>query len=115
MKSYEVTQFYCRHLEFQHIKAESKEEAIRIARDELEADDAVNDDFHEQWFADEETDEDAEDLVYLPGDIREDWRKMAAHLSSRMTREEFVKRAGDAYDIAKKRQVIGLELTKEML
>lgn len=57
MKLYTVTQFYNGYRDYQHIRAESKEKAIEIARDELEEDDAVNECFNEDWFAEEEEEE----------------------------------------------------------
>lgn len=57
MKLYMVTQVYNGYRDFQHIKAESKEKAIEIARDELEAYDCVNESYRETWFAEEEEEE----------------------------------------------------------
>lgn len=58
MKLYTVTQFYNGYRDFQHVKAESREEAIRIARDELRDIDAVDECFNDNWFAEREEDED---------------------------------------------------------
>lgn len=53
MKEYTVTQAYSGFRDFQHIRAESREEAIRIAK-EMESDDCVNDNFLAEWFAEVE-------------------------------------------------------------
>lgn len=54
MKTYTVTQVYNGLRDYQHIEAESREEAIRIASEELE--DPVNERFAD-WFAEEEEEE----------------------------------------------------------
>ena len=57
MKLYTVMQFYHGYRDYQHIKAESKEKAIEIAKDELGEDDAVNECYSEEYFAKEEEEE----------------------------------------------------------
>lgn len=56
MKLYTVTQFYNGYRDYQHIRAESKEKAIEIVKGVFE-DDAVNECFNEDWFAEEEEEE----------------------------------------------------------
>ena len=58
MKLYTVTQFYNGYRDFQHVKAESREEAIRIARDELRDIDVVNEYFNDNWVAEREEKDD---------------------------------------------------------
>ena len=56
MKLYTVTNVYNGTRDFQHIRACSRDEAIRIA-EEMEADDCANEDYREMWFAEEEEEE----------------------------------------------------------
>ena len=56
MKTYMVTQVYNGLRDYQHVEAESREEAIRIASEELE--DPVNERFADDWFAEEEEEDD---------------------------------------------------------
>lgn len=55
MKTYTVTQVYNGLRDYQHVEAESREEAIRIASEELE--DPINERFSDDWFAEEEEEE----------------------------------------------------------
>lgn len=51
MKSYTVTQVYHGTRDFQHIKAESREEAIQIALEMQDSGHCVNEAFDDGWFA----------------------------------------------------------------
>ena len=57
MKLYTVTNVYNGTRDFQHIRACSRDEAIRIAEEMYAADDCVNEDYREMWFAEEEEEE----------------------------------------------------------
>ena len=58
MKTYTVTQVYHGDRDFQHIKADSREEAIEKARSMLVWEDWENETFTDDWFA--EVDEEEE-------------------------------------------------------
>ena len=57
MKSYTVTQVYHGTRDFQHIKANSREEAIQIAEEMGLWEDWVNEAFDYDWFAEIEEEE----------------------------------------------------------
>ena len=57
MKSYTVTQVYNGTRDFQHIKADSREEAIERAREMKDWEDWVNESFDDDWFAEIEEEE----------------------------------------------------------
>ena len=57
MKSYTVTQVYHGTRDFQHIKANSREEAIQIAQEVRLWEDWVNDSFDDDWSAEIEEEE----------------------------------------------------------
>lgn len=57
MKTYTVTQVYHGNKDFQHIKANSKEEAIEIAKEMNDWEEWVNESFEENWIAEVEEEE----------------------------------------------------------
>ena len=57
MKSYTVTQVYHGTRDFQHIKANSREEAIQLAQEMRLWEDWVNESFDDDWFAEIEEEE----------------------------------------------------------
>ena len=57
MKSYTVTQVYHGTRDFQHIKADSREEAIQIAQEMQDSGHCVNEAFDDDWFAEIEEEE----------------------------------------------------------
>lgn len=57
MKQYTVTQVYHGLRDFQHIKANTREEAIEKAQDMKDWEEQVNERFSDDWFAEEEEDE----------------------------------------------------------
>ena len=57
MKLYTVTQIYNGTRDFQHIRANSREEAIKIAREMKDWEDWVNESFDDDWFAEVEEEE----------------------------------------------------------
>lgn len=57
MKTYRVTQVFNGLRDFQHIQAESREDAIEKARIMLDYDEQVNESFSEDWFAEVEEEE----------------------------------------------------------
>lgn len=59
MKTYIVTQVFNGFRDFQNIQAESIEEAIEKAQEELCFENQVNEDYQEKWFA--EIDEEEEE------------------------------------------------------
>ena len=62
MKLYTVTQVYNGTCDFQNIRANSREEAIEIAKEMLHWENWVNWSFDDDWFAEvDEEEEDAED------------------------------------------------------
>ena len=58
MRLYKVTQVYNGTRDFQNIRAESREEAIKIAKEMLDCENWVNYSFDDDWFA--EVDEEEE-------------------------------------------------------
>lgn len=57
MKSYTVTQVYHGTRDFQHIKADSREEALQIAQEMQDFEGWDNDSFSDAWFAEIEEEE----------------------------------------------------------
>lgn len=57
MKLYTVTQVYHGLRDFQHIKANTREEAIEKAQDMKDWDECVNERFSDDWFAEVEEEE----------------------------------------------------------
>lgn len=57
MKTYRVTQVFSGSRDFQHIQAESREDAIEQARIMLDYEEQVNESFSEGWFAEVEEEE----------------------------------------------------------
>ena len=57
MKTYRVTQVFNGSRDFQHIQAESREDAIEQARIMLDYEEQVNESFADDWFAEVEEDE----------------------------------------------------------
>lgn len=57
MKQYTVTQVYHGLRDFQHIKANTREEAIEKAQDMKAWEEQVNERFSDDWFAEEEEEE----------------------------------------------------------
>ena len=51
MKTYRVTQVFSGSRDFQHIQAESREDAIEKARIMLDYEEQVNESFADDWFA----------------------------------------------------------------
>ena len=60
MKEYTVTQVYRGSRDFQHIKANSREEAIEKAKTMLDFEDQVNESFEDDWFAEIEEEKEEE-------------------------------------------------------
>lgn len=58
MRLYKVTQVYNGTRDFQNIRADSREEAIKIAKEMLDYENWVNNSFDDNWFA--EIDEEEE-------------------------------------------------------
>ena len=54
MKTYRVTQVFNGSRDFQHIQADSREDAIEKASIMLDYDEQVNESFSEDWFAEVE-------------------------------------------------------------
>ena len=57
MKLYTVTQVYNGTRDFQHIRADSREEAIERAQEMKDWEDWVNESFDDDWFAEVEEEE----------------------------------------------------------
>lgn len=57
MKTYRVTQVFNGSRDFQHIQADSREDAIEKARIMLDYEEQVNESFADDWFAEVEEDE----------------------------------------------------------
>lgn len=57
MKTYTVTQVYHGERDFQHIRANSREEAIEKAQIMLDWEEQVNERFGDNWFAEVEEEE----------------------------------------------------------
>ena len=57
MKTYRVTQVFNGSRDFQHIQADSREDAIEKARIMLDYEEQVNESFSDDWFAEVEEDE----------------------------------------------------------
>ena len=57
MKTYRVTQVFNGSRDFQHIQADSREDAIEKARIMLDYEEQVNESFSEDWFAEVEEEE----------------------------------------------------------
>lgn len=57
MKQYTVTQVYHGSRDFQHIKADTREEAIEKAQDMKDWEEQVNERFSDDWFAEIEEEE----------------------------------------------------------
>ena len=57
MKAYRVTQVFNGIRDFQHIQADSREDAIEKARIMLDYEEQVNESFADDWFAEVEEDE----------------------------------------------------------
>ena len=57
MKLYKVTQVYNGVRDFQNIEANSREEAIKIAKEMLDWENCVNWSFGDDWFAEVEEEE----------------------------------------------------------
>ena len=57
MKAYRVTQVFNGSRDFQHIQADSREDAIEKARIMLDYEEQVNESFADDWFAEVEEDE----------------------------------------------------------
>lgn len=57
MKQYTVTQVYHGSRDFQHIKANTREEAIEKAQDMKDWEEQVNESFDDCWFAEIEEEE----------------------------------------------------------
>ena len=57
MKLYTVTQVYNGSRDFQHIRADSRDEAIERAREMKDWEDWVNESFDDDWFAEVEEEE----------------------------------------------------------
>ncbi len=54
MKTYRVTQVFNGSRDFQHIQADSREDAIEKARIMLDYEEQVNESFSDDWFAEVE-------------------------------------------------------------
>lgn len=57
MKTYTVTQVYHGERDFQNIRADSREEAIKIAKEMLDWENWVNWSFGDDWFAEVDEEE----------------------------------------------------------
>ena len=57
MRLYKVTQVYNGTRDFQNIRAESREEAIKIAKEMLDCENWVNYSFDDDWFAEVDEEE----------------------------------------------------------
>lgn len=57
MKLYKVTQVYNGTRDFQNIRAETREEAIKIAKEMLDYENWVNYSFDDDWFAEVDEEE----------------------------------------------------------